>query len=188
MSTLFFRHQPERNAVQSETSCPNKGSPPLLRVAPDERIELGKNLKATCVINANPKGQNTRVTWAIYKKVWGHLRYTLVHPEDREITYFNKSAQGKCGPVIGSTLSLKANEVLDRMTLACFARDTTRTPKQCLAEDSTCAQSGSVRVFQLKRPSYPFSAGWTKRRNGTLTWPGLGFELRTSDLVANCPT
>ncbi|GFN96184.1 hypothetical protein PoB_002269000 [Plakobranchus ocellatus] len=40
----------------------------------------------------------------------------------------------------------------------------------------------------LERLSYPFSAGWTQRSNEKLTWPGLNFEPRTSNLVANCPT
>ncbi|GFO36990.1 hypothetical protein PoB_006349500 [Plakobranchus ocellatus] len=40
----------------------------------------------------------------------------------------------------------------------------------------------------LKRPSYPFSAWRTQRSIEKLTWPGLGFEPRTSDLVAYCPT
>ncbi|GFO46846.1 hypothetical protein PoB_007335100 [Plakobranchus ocellatus] len=38
------------------------------------------------------------------------------------------------------------------------------------------------------RPSYPFSAERTQRSNEKLTCPGLGFEPRTSDLVADCPT
>ncbi|GFO03928.1 WD repeat-containing protein 18-like [Plakobranchus ocellatus] len=37
----------------------------------------------------------------------------------------------------------------------------------------------------LMRPSYPFSAGWTQRSSEQLTLPGLGFEPRTSDLVAD---
>ncbi|GFO30001.1 hypothetical protein PoB_005650600 [Plakobranchus ocellatus] len=40
----------------------------------------------------------------------------------------------------------------------------------------------------LKRLSYPFSAGRTQRSNDKFIWPGLGFEPRTSGLVANCPT
>ncbi|GFO19746.1 hypothetical protein PoB_004625100 [Plakobranchus ocellatus] len=40
----------------------------------------------------------------------------------------------------------------------------------------------------LKRPSYPFSAGWTQKSSEKLSWPGLGFEPRTCDLVANCLT
>ncbi|GFN98784.1 hypothetical protein PoB_002529000 [Plakobranchus ocellatus] len=39
-----------------------------------------------------------------------------------------------------------------------------------------------------RRPSYPLSAGWTQGSNEKLTWPGLGFELLTSYLLADCPT
>ncbi|GFO44943.1 hypothetical protein PoB_007144800 [Plakobranchus ocellatus] len=39
-----------------------------------------------------------------------------------------------------------------------------------------------------QRPSYPFGARWTQRSIEKLTWPGLGFEPRTSDLVAHCAT
>ncbi|GFO12005.1 hypothetical protein PoB_003851000 [Plakobranchus ocellatus] len=37
------------------------------------------------------------------------------------------------------------------------------------------------------RPSYQVGAGWTQESNENLTWSGLGFELRTSYLVAICP-
>ncbi|GFO02985.1 hypothetical protein PoB_002949000 [Plakobranchus ocellatus] len=35
-------------------------------------------------------------------------------------------------------------------------------------------------LADLKRPSYPFSAGWTQGSNGKFTWSGLGFQPRTS--------
>ncbi|GFN99278.1 hypothetical protein PoB_002578400 [Plakobranchus ocellatus] len=48
--------------------------------------------------------------------------------------------------------------------------------------------SSSQGQAQHGRPSYPFSARRTQASNEKLTCSGLGFEPRTSNLVANCPT
>ncbi|GFO27159.1 hypothetical protein PoB_005366400 [Plakobranchus ocellatus] len=67
--------------------------------------------------------------------------------------------------------------------------------ESCLDRIATAPKFGRMAQDQngllhkgLKRLSYPFSAEWTQRSNEKLTWPGLGFEPRTSDLVANYPT